>query len=53
MIEDGAYFKGSIEIDRTGSMTSESDLDKPAYTRTAAGSTSATQSHAPATKSSI
>src|SRR6202161_541613 len=32
MIEDGAYFKGSIEIDRTGS-GSETDLDKPAYSR--------------------
>src|SRR5713226_834522 len=33
MIEDGAYFKGSIEIDRTGS--SSTDLDRPAYTRAA------------------
>ena len=35
MIEDGAYFKGSIEIDKTGdaSSSSDSDLDKPAYTR--------------------
>jgi len=32
MIEDGAYFKGSIEIDKTGDATS-SDDDKPAYTR--------------------
>ena len=30
MIEDGAYFKGSIEIDRTAS-GSDTDLDKPAY----------------------
>ena len=35
MIEDGAYFKGSIEIDRKGA-TDGADLDKPAYTRTAA-----------------
>jgi hypothetical protein len=39
MIEDGAYFKGSIEIDRTGA-SSSSDLDKPAYARSNAGSTS-------------
>src|ERR1700739_4988828 len=33
MIEDGAYFKRSIEIDQTGdaSPSSDSDLDKPAY----------------------
>src|SRR5579863_689527 len=34
MIEDGAYFKGSIEIDKTGDAAGHSDLDKPAYTRT-------------------
>jgi cytoskeletal protein CcmA (bactofilin family) len=34
MIEDGAYFKGSIEIDKTGE-AGETDLEKPAYTRTA------------------
>jgi cytoskeletal protein CcmA (bactofilin family) len=37
MIEDGAYFKGSIEIDKTGDASgssSDNDLDKPAYTRT-------------------
>jgi len=28
MIEDGAYFKGSIEIDRTA-VKDEPDLDKP------------------------
>ena len=50
MIEDGAYFKGSIEIDRTGSK-SDTDLDKPAYTRTATGS-SATPAHVSVTKSS-
>ncbi len=35
MIEDGAYFKGSIEIDKTGdaSSSSDSDLDAAAYTR--------------------
>jgi cytoskeletal protein CcmA (bactofilin family) len=35
MIEDGAYFKGSIEIDKAGdSSGSDHDLDKPAYSRT-------------------
>jgi cytoskeletal protein CcmA (bactofilin family) len=34
MIEDGAYFKGSIEIDRTTS-GGETDLDKPAFSRAA------------------
>jgi len=34
MIEDGAYFKGSIEIDKTGdAASSDNDLEKPAYTR--------------------
>jgi cytoskeletal protein CcmA (bactofilin family) len=33
MIEDGAYFKGSIEIDRGGE-SSDSDIDKPAFART-------------------
>ena len=51
MIEDGAYFKGSIEIDRTAAKE-EPDLDKPAYTRSGQGSTSGTQSHAPVTKTS-
>jgi cytoskeletal protein CcmA (bactofilin family) len=38
MIEDGAYFKGSIEIDRQadgGAKDKDKDLDKPAYTRAA------------------
>jgi cytoskeletal protein CcmA (bactofilin family) len=35
MIEDGAYFKGSIEIDKTGDAP-HTDLDKPAYARTPA-----------------
>jgi cytoskeletal protein CcmA (bactofilin family) len=35
MIEDGAYFKGSIEIDKTGEANdSGKDLDKPSFTRT-------------------
>jgi cytoskeletal protein CcmA (bactofilin family) len=38
MIEDGAYFKGSIEIDRTGT-DGGADLEKPAYVRTPAGAT--------------
>ncbi len=33
MIEDGAYFKGSIEIDRKAE--GETDLDRPAYVRAA------------------
>jgi len=33
MIEDGAYFKGSIEIERPGEK--EVDLDKPAFSRAA------------------
>jgi len=38
MIEDGAYFKGSIEIDRSAT-SSDHDLEKPAYTRAASVST--------------
>src|SRR5579863_622939 len=40
MIEDGAYFKGSIEIDKTGDAAGDSD-EKPSYskTRTPASST--------------
>ncbi len=42
MIEDGAYFKGSIEIDKAGEAGSDNELDKPAYTRTSrANATSA------------
>ena len=54
MIEDGAYFKGSIEIDRTSSTSTshDNDIDKPAYTRAATVSTSATPAHASVTKSS-
>jgi len=52
MIEDGAYFKGSIEIDRTASATRETDVDKPSYTRAATVSTSATPAHVSATKTS-
>ena len=47
MIEDGAYFKGSIEIDRTNSK--ETDLDRPAYTRVA---TATTHTPTPTTKTS-
>jgi cytoskeletal protein CcmA (bactofilin family) len=49
MIEDGAYFKGSIEIDRTGA-SSSNDLDKPSYTRSNIGSGSSTPAHASVTK---
>ena len=34
VIEDGAYFKGSIEIDKAGDASDSHDLEKPAYTRT-------------------
>ena len=51
MIEDGAYFKGSIEIDRSASSSSEADLDKPAYSRNAAVSTATTPAHASTSKS--
>jgi len=46
MIEDGAYFKGSIEIDKTGdaSSSSDTDLDKPAYTRSARTASSSSAS---------
>ncbi len=40
MIEDGAYFKGSIEIDRTGEK--DKDLDRPSYTRVATATHSVT-----------
>ena len=54
MIEDGAYFKGSIEIDRTASSSSTgADLDKPAYTRTTPASGSTTSAHATVTKASV
>ncbi len=52
MIEDGAYFKGSIEIDRTAS-SSDADLDKPAYTRAATVSTATASAHATPTKASV
>jgi len=40
MIEDGAYFKGSIEIDRTNGK--ETDLDRPTYARAATATTHVT-----------
>ena len=48
MIEDGAYFKGSIEIDR-GTET-DTDLNRPAYTR--AASATHTTTPTPTTKTS-
>src|SRR5579872_4312279 len=42
MIEDGAYFKGSIEIDKSGDASGSGSLDK-SFSRTAAGSSSATK----------
>ncbi len=52
MIEDGAYFKGSIEIDRTAS-GSETNVDKPAYSRAATVSSATTPAHATPTKTSL
>jgi cytoskeletal protein CcmA (bactofilin family) len=52
MIEDGAYFKGSIEIDRAAA-SSETDLDKPAYSRAASVSSATTPLHATPTKNSL
>ena len=49
MIEDGAYFKGSIEIDRTAEKDKDkdADLEKPTYTR----ATSVTHAPTSSTKS--
>jgi len=44
MIEDGAYFKGSIEIDKAGDAGDSNDIDKPAYTRANRSSAAATSS---------
>ena len=52
MIEDGAYFKGSIEIDRTASKD-EPDLDKPSFSRTAQASSTTTPAHAAPIKNSL
>jgi cytoskeletal protein CcmA (bactofilin family) len=35
MIEDGAYFKGAIEIDRKGEATSSATHEKPAFVKAA------------------
>lgn len=53
MIEDGAYFKGSIEIDKAGAAR-ETDYDKPAFTRaaSAAPSSGSSTTHGSTTKSS-
>ena len=48
MIEDGAYFKGSIEIDRKGAEGAAADLDKPAYVR--AVTANSTPAHRTSTK---
>ena len=47
MIEDGAYFKGSIEIDRTSEK--EVDLDRPTYARAATATTHNPPTPAPKT----
>jgi len=44
MIEDGAYFKGSLEIDKAGETGDASDIDKPAYTRASRTSAATTSS---------
>ncbi len=38
MIEDGAYFKGSIEIDKGGDASVTSDIEKPAFARSSRSS---------------
>jgi len=48
MIEDGAYFKGSIEIDKNAA--TQPDLDKPAYTRTATATPASIPTHVGAPK---
>ena len=48
MIEDGAYFKGSIEIDKNSA--TQPDLDKPAYTRTATATPASIPAHVAANK---
>ena len=51
MIEDGAYFKGSIEIDRhaeSGDKEKDKDLDKPAYTRAATAAPAPNAARTPA-----
>ena len=53
MIEDGAYFKGSIEIDRTASGSgTETNFDKPAYARTSSVPPGTAVAHAAANKPS-
>jgi hypothetical protein len=49
MIEDGAYFKGSIEIDRTAS---ESGADKSGMSRSAAVPVATASANAGVSKSS-
>ncbi len=44
MIEDGAYFKGSIEIDKTADSGESRDLDKPAFSRTPRATATASSS---------
>jgi len=51
MIEDGAYFKGSIEIDRTAAKND--DHDKTAYSRPATVPSTTTPAHATPTKTSL
>jgi cytoskeletal protein CcmA (bactofilin family) len=52
MIEDGAYFKGSIEIDRSAA-GSDTDLEKPAYTRASTVSAVPASTHPSSTKPSV
>jgi len=44
MIEDGAYFKGSIEIDKAGDSSDSSDFDKSSYTKSSRTPATATSS---------
>jgi cytoskeletal protein CcmA (bactofilin family) len=53
MIEDGAYFKGSIEIDRAASSGGERDSDKPAFSRPSSTASGTPMPIHTATKSSV
>ena len=44
MIEDGAYCKGSIEIDKAGDSSDSSDFDKSSYTKASRTPATATSS---------
>lgn len=50
MIEDGAYFKGSIEIDKSGDAAGSGSLDK-SYSRSSSGSSASSATKTVATSS--